>query len=122
MYKPYFLAFDRIRRFATDLDLEKYFDIYEISKMDVEDAQTLAQTEAASLEVFQGLHELKVSMQKLHTIRKVFLCCLLALDADGGKVDFTVWSTAADALTGISTLTANTVSTIDAILCEEEGR
>lgn len=121
MFAPYFQAFERIKPYAIETDLEKYFDIYEVNKTDVEDAQVLAAIDVGSLEDFQGLQNLKVGIQKLHMIRKIFLCSLLALDADGGKLDFSVWSSVAESLNILSRLTSNVVSTLSGILGEEEG-
>jgi hypothetical protein len=79
---------------AEEVDLDKYHDIYDISTADLEEADTgYSETDFDDAET---LKTLKVLLYRLHTTRRVFLCCLLALDADGGKPDFARWRTAVE--------------------------
>jgi hypothetical protein len=80
------------------MDLEKYYDIYDISDVDFDEAMLgYSETEFEDVE---SLRALKILAARFHTTRKVFLCCLMALDAHGGKPDFLRWSTAIDELHG----------------------
>ena len=105
-----------------DIDLEKYYDIYEISQSDIEEGGELAAPEVQDEEDFDTLRYLKLRLQTLHLIRKLYLCSLLALHADGGKSDFSTWTTASDSMQSLTVETKKMTSRIDKILREEEGR
>lgn len=87
----------------------------------MDEAQEFANAEVFESEEANSLTDLKSAMQKLHLIRKLFLCSLLALDADGGKSDFPRWAAATDTMRHISAETAKMTRTIDDILREEES-
>jgi len=122
MFSPYYDACQVLKPYAIDLDLEKYYDVYEISRTDMEDAELVGNLKPSGIEDADTLQDLKVGLQKLHVIRKLFLCTLLALSADGSKTDFQRWSAAVETMTGVSTMTAEMTSNIDKILGEEEGK
>ena len=121
MLSPHLQAFQSLRPLAVEVDLDKYYDIYEISRTDMDEAQEFANADGFESEEANSLTDLKNSMQKLHLIRKLFLCSLLALDADGGKSDFSRWAAATDTMRHISAETAKMMRTIDDILREEES-
>jgi len=121
-FAPYYEAYQSMKRQAVDLDLEKYYDVYEISRTDMEDAELVASVKASEIEDADTLQDLKVGLQKLHIIRKLFLCTLLALNADGSKSDFRRWSEATEAMNRVSFLTAKMIFDIDEILGDEEGK
>lgn len=104
---------------AELLDLEKYYDIYDISELDLQEAQLGSNKE--EFEDGESLRVLKLLAARFHTIRKVFLCCLLALDADGGKPDFFRWSTAVDELHAISEITKDSEIGLRQVLEQEES-
>jgi hypothetical protein len=105
---------------AEQLDLEKYYDVYDISDLDIQEArQGYAETE---FEDKESLRVLKILVARLHIIRKVFLCCLLALEADGGKPDFLRWSTAVDEINALASVTGEAEERLRRILSEEESR
>ena len=103
---------------AEQIDLEKYYDVYDISDLDIQEArQGYAETE---FEDKESLRVLKILVARLHTIRKAFLCCLLALEADGGKPDFLRWSTAVDEINALTSVTDEAEERLRRILGEEE--
>ncbi|KAL2048462.1 hypothetical protein N7G274_000374 [Stereocaulon virgatum] len=120
MFAPYYEAYEDLKPSAVDLDLEKYYDIYEISRTDMEDAELVAKVNASDIENANTLQDIKVGLQKLHIIRKLFLCTLLALDADGSNSDFQRWSMANEIMNHVNSLTSKTVIDIDEVLGEEE--
>lgn len=122
MFAPYYEAYQSIRLHAIDLDLEKYYDVYEISRTDMEDAELVANVKVSEIKDADTLQDLKVGLQKLHIIRKLLLCTLLALNADGSKSDFRRWSEATETMNRIASLTAKMVFDIDEILGDEEGK
>lgn len=122
MLSPYCKAYQNLRPLAEEVDLEKYYDIYEISRTDMDEAMEFANVEYFDSEEANSLTALKIALQKLHMIRKLFLCNLLALDADSGKLDFPRWAAATDTIRQISAETAKMTRTIDDILREEESK
>ena len=105
---------------VEELDLEKYFEVYELSPSDVHDVDTVeVRTDADDVE---SLKSLKASLYRLQTIRRIFLCSLLALDADGGKPDFTRWGIAVGEVQRLASLTAQSTEKLNRILNEEERR
>lgn len=122
MFSPYYRVYQSLKPFAATLDLDKYYDIYEISRTDLEDAELVANVEPAEIEDADALQDLKVGLQKLHIVRKLVLCTLLALDADGSKSDFRRWSVAVEMMDSVTTFTARMISNIDEVLGEEEGK
>jgi Mysoin-binding motif of peroxisomes len=98
--------------------LDKYNDIYDISTADLEEADRgYSETD------FDGegtLKNLKILLYRLHTTRRVFLCCLLALDADGGKPDFARWRTAVDEIERNEIVMKEAEETLKKNLVEEE--
>ena len=122
MFAPYYSAYENMKPLAVDLDLEKYYDIYEISRTDMEDAELVANVNISEIEDADTLQDLKVGLQKLQVIRKLFLCTLLALDADGSKSDFQRWSIATDNMNSVSSLTIKMICNIDEAMGDEEGK
>lgn len=120
----YYRAFEETRTLAVEADLEKYYDIYEISRtemLEVEGVKDVGSSESSdSSEV--TLRSFKVGSQKLHVSRKLFLCSLLALSADGSKVDFAKWSTATRIMDSLSVETSKATQEVDDILGAEEGK
>ena len=122
MLSPYYNVYQTLEPFATALDLEKYYDIYEISRTDLEQAKLVANVEPAEIQDADTLQDLKVGLQKLHILRKLVLCTLLALNADGSKLDFRRWTVAVESMSSITQLTAREISNIDVVMGEEEGK
>ncbi|KAL9070607.1 MAG: hypothetical protein Q9161_004778 [Pseudevernia consocians] len=120
MFSPYYRVYQNLKPFAATLDLDKYYDIYEISRTDLEDAELVGNVEPAEIEDADTLQDLKVGLQKLHILRKLVLCTLLALDADGSKSDFRRWSVAVEMMSSVTSLTVIMISNIDEVMGEEE--
>lgn len=109
-----------LKPYAEEMDLEKYCDIYDINESDFSEVmQGYADTEFDDAE---SIRILKLLAARFHTVRKIFLCCLMALDAHGGKPDFVRWSTAVDEIHGVTTVTDEAESRLHRILSEEESK
>jgi len=102
------------------MNLEKYYDIYDISEADSDDAM-LGYTEG-EFEDAESVRVLKLFAARFHAVRKIFLCCLMALDAHGGKPDFLRWSTALDEIHGVATTTTIAEARLRRIVSEEESK
>lgn len=106
------------RGFAEQTDLEKYLDVYEISDFDLSDANREFDTD--EFEDAESLRTLKIVSSRLHTMRKLFLCSLLALDASGEKQDLLRWTAAVEALRTVNASIEAACSKLRAVLSEEE--
>ena len=99
---PHNKAFAVLRELARGNDLDKYFEIYDVRQEDLQ--QMEFGIKESELEDVESLKVLKYLLQRMHTARKVFLCCLLALDANGGYSDFETWRTVVEQLKALSSL------------------
>jgi hypothetical protein len=98
--------------------LEKYLDVYDISNPDIQEAQMgYLESEFEDTETLKALRTLQY---RLSILRRVLLCSLLALDADGGKTDFARWRLAVQAMEPLALSTANWSEKINRTLGEEE--
>ena len=113
-------AYETLRPHATEVDFEKYCDIYEISQTDIQEAAELGFREQDETENWETLRALKISIHKLHLVKKLLLCTLLALDADGSEMDFARWSLAIDVMQTLASKSADAVVDLDKILGEED--
>ncbi|CAI6332133.1 unnamed protein product [Periconia digitata] len=99
-------------------DLEKYLDVYDVSNPDLQDAaQGYSEAEFEDAET---LKVLRVLQYRLFTLRRVYLCSLLALEADGGKPDFVRWRSVVDSLTTLAATTGDWSEKFNRVLGEEE--
>lgn len=81
---------DILKQLIQRDDLDKYLDVYEVSHPDLQEA-----FQGYSISEFEDAYTLKAlrSLQyRLSTLRRVYLCSLLALEADGKQPDLTRWS------------------------------
>jgi hypothetical protein len=107
-----------VKGFSEQLDLEKYYDVYDISDFDIADAlQGFSESEFDDTE---SLRTLKIAAARFHTIRKLVLCALLALPANGDDSDYLRWSTAVEGLRALNQITANSYEQLKSILTEQE--
>ena len=107
-----------LRPLTTDVDLEKYFDIYEISVTEIQEAERgFSPMEFDDAETLKAL---KILLHRLLTLRRIVLCCLLALDADGGRADLGRWGVAVEELHSLGSVTAEAEEQLRRILSEEE--
>jgi hypothetical protein len=109
-----------LKPLAEQLDLEKYYDMYDINDIDFSEAM-LAYSEA-EFEDPDSLRVLKILAARFHTTRKIFLCCLMALDANGGRADFPRWRTAVDEIQELTILTSEADERLRRTLSEEESK
>ena len=122
---PHVKAYKSLQGLTVEVDLERYHDMYELSRSDVEDVEDVVDVEATAnsneenTSNAESLKSLKISLHKLHIARKIFLCSLLALNADK-KHDFSSWALATRVMQSLSDESVAAAATLDRILCEEE--
>jgi len=103
--------------FSEQLDLEKYYDIYDVSDADITEA--LQGYSEERFEDLDSLITLKILAARFHTIRRIFLCGLISLDARGDSRDLLRWTTVVEALRSISRSTNASYERLKDILSEE---
>ena len=107
-----------LKQLIQEDDLEKYLDVYEISNPDLQEAgQGYSASEFEDAETLKALRTLQY---RLSTLRRVYLCSLLALEADGGKPDFTRWSTVVDSMLSLARPIGQWSEKFNRVLAEEE--
>ena len=109
-----------LKPLTEQLDLEKYYDIYDITDSDFSEAM-LGYSEN-EFEDIDSLRVLKILAARFHTTRRIFLCCLMALDANGEKSDFLRWTTAIDEIHALCATTTEAEERLRRILHEEESK
>lgn len=98
--------------------MEKYLDIYDISNPDLQDAaQGYSESE---FEDHETLKALRVLQYRLSTLRRVYLCSLLSLEADGGKPDFAKWSAVVDSMMILAAAAGDWTEKFNRIVQEED--
>lgn len=117
----YYRAYEETKVLAVEADLEKYYDIYEISRSEILEAEEFKDTDAMENSE-DTLKAFKTGLPKLYLARKLFFCSLLALGADGGKVDFTRWSNATKTMDILTIEAGKATQDIDEILGPAEGK
>ncbi|TVY59167.1 hypothetical protein LCER1_G000175 [Lachnellula cervina] len=115
----YIQAYTVLKPFTEEMDLEKYYDIYDICETDFTEAM-LGYSES-EFEDLESVRVLKILASRFFMSRKIILCCLMALDANGGKADFLRWSTAIDEIHGVTIATGEAEERLHRILSEEEN-
>lgn len=90
-------TYDTVRTLIDPDDLEKYFEVYDISPQDAAEAAG-----PDSLRVLEddgeSLKSLRLLSYRAGVLRRVMLSSLMALEADGGKPDFARWRMASEAM------------------------
>lgn len=110
-----------LKTLAVEADLDKYYDIYEITRTDREDTENHTTFENFGSADMESLKHLKLWLKRLQTVRKLLLCGLLALEADGSKSDFVRWPIAVETIKALSAETSVIISTVDEMLQEGDG-
>ncbi|KAL6168316.1 hypothetical protein ACJQWK_05966 [Exserohilum turcicum] len=99
-------------------DLEKYLDVYEISNPDLQEAAlSYSPSEFEDAETLKALRTLQY---RLSILRRVYLCSLLAMEADGGTSDFPRWSTVVDSMLFTARPVGQWTDKFNRVLSEEE--
>ncbi|TVY82737.1 Inheritance of peroxisomes protein [Lachnellula suecica] len=115
----YLQAYETLKPYTEEMDIEKYYDIYDISDTDFTEA--LLGYSESEFEDPDSVRVLKILASRFFMGRKMILCCLMALEAHGGKPDFLHWSTAVDEIHSVTTCTTEAEERLHRILSEEEN-
>ena len=90
-----------LRSMIDEDDLEKYFEIYDINAVDAREAAGPDSLKVLEDDV-ESLKSLRVLSYRAGVLRRVALCSLMSLEADGGKPDFARWRLANAAMQRMS--------------------
>ncbi|KAL8943132.1 MAG: hypothetical protein Q9216_001262 [Gyalolechia sp. 2 TL-2023] len=121
VYRGYRMAFEETKSLAVEADLEKYYDIYEISRSEMQEAEEFQNMHAVDLGD-DTLKAFKIGLYKLYLARKLFYCSLLALGADGGKVDSAKWLSATKTMDTLTVEGSKATQDMEEILGTGEGK
>jgi hypothetical protein len=94
--------------------------VYDITNPDLQEA-ALGCTEE-EFDDSDSLKVLRILQYRQTILRRVYLCSLLALEADGGKADFQRWRTVTTSMETLASITGTWSEKINAILTEEERK
>jgi hypothetical protein len=109
-----------LSQLADATDLEKYYDIYDVSVAHLRDAESALVDQ--ELDDQYSLRALRAGFGRLYAMRKGVLCCLLALRADGTKTDLPRWTTALEEIRELALVTGDKVTQMTNILKEEDRK
>lgn len=108
-----------LRVLIEEDDLDKYFEVYDISTADARD--TLSVDALSVLEDDpESLKSLRVLSYRAGIVRRVLLCSLMALEADGGKPDNYRWQIAIDVMRNLNKAVSASTERLRIILSETE--
>ncbi|EGD99067.1 hypothetical protein TESG_06424 [Trichophyton tonsurans CBS 112818] len=118
MLEKYLYVKQKLRPLVDDANLEKYYDIYEISQVELQAAESTVVDQ--SVDEKTSLRSLRSSFARLYTVRKSALCCLLALPADGGEADIARWSAATEEMHSVAGASAEWIEKLRGVLNEQD--
>jgi hypothetical protein len=102
---------------ATD-DVERYLEIYEVAEADVHEAVSGAVV--AELDDQESLRALRAVHLRFAILRRVFLCHLLSLQADGTAADAGPWREAVRAADGLAAACGDWAERVNAMVGTDE--
>lgn len=118
MLERYIRAQHILRPLSESANLAKYYDIYDVSEVDLAEVEA-AYAERATEDQY-SLRALRTLFGRLYIVRKSVLCCLLALGADGGGSDISRWSIAVEQMRDMAFITGENTQKMTNILNEED--
>lgn len=112
-------ASSMVKGLSEPLDLERYYDIYDINDLDMSDA--LQGYSEREFEDMESLKTLKAAASRFSILRKMYLCALLSIEAQGDETDFARWSTVLESLRILDDAAAECYTQLNSILSEEDS-
>lgn len=109
-----------LRPLTDSINLEKYYDIYDISREELANAESGLANRITNDQY--SLHALRTLFKGLHSVRKSILCCLLALSTDGRGSSIARWSTAIKQIRNLGTTTGAYTTKIADILSDGDRK
>lgn len=117
---PAFLnAVADLRPLVDDIILERFLDVYDVRNEDLREAG-FGYTENAE-EDPEGLKSLRLCQARYATLRRLLLCCLLSLDANGRSLNATRWRVAISQMELLATESKSQSEKLIMLLGDEES-
>lgn len=120
MLERYLQAQHILQPLTDDINLARYYDIYEVSLEELIEAESCLVDRETDDQY--SLRALRTLFGRLYGVRKSILCCLLALGADGGGSDIGRWSTAVEQMRNLAEVTGKNIRRMTDILNEEDSK
>ncbi|KAF2161889.1 hypothetical protein M409DRAFT_58670 [Zasmidium cellare ATCC 36951] len=108
-----------LRALIDDDDLEKFFEVYDISPQDAKEAAG-AEALSAIEDDMESLGALRVLSYRSGVLRRVTLCSLMALEADGGKPDMDRWEIATKTMRSLNQVISASAERVRKLLTDME--
>jgi NAD-dependent DNA ligase len=116
----YSAAYRALQPLIENEDLERYYDIYELSRAELQEVDpSCIETD---LEAAESLKSLKNLLNRLHSARKIVFCNLLALGTDDGSAECAKWSLAVDELQALASITRSSAQNLSDMLAEDDSK
>ncbi|KIW07704.1 hypothetical protein, variant [Verruconis gallopava] len=115
---PFLDACSDLRDLISEDDLDKYLDVYEITYQDITEAYQGFST--SEFEDPESLKALRILQARLNILRRVALCALLSMEADGARPDFDRWKTAVDTMERLAAVSGDWAEKMNKLLDEEQ--
>jgi hypothetical protein len=115
---PFLDACSDLRDLISEDDLDKYLDVYEITYQDITEAYLGFST--TEFEDAESLKALRILQARLNILRRVALCALLSMEADGARPDFTRWRTAVETMDRLAAVNGDWAEKMNKLLDEEQ--
>ena len=100
-------------------DLERYYEIYDVDAQDAKES-FMGEEGVDTEDEMESLKALRVLSYRAGVLRRVALCSLMALEADGGKPDFRRWRAATDVMQGMALLLGGSTDKLKQVLGDME--
>ena len=117
MLEQYLAAKTKLRRHADASNLTKYYDIYDFSPQELDDAESSLVDFSPAEEM--SLRSLSLLYHRLYAVRKSMLCCLLAFPVDGTQIDATRWGAAVEEMQRLATSSGDWIQRLTDILHQD---
>jgi hypothetical protein len=112
-------AITTLQTLIDEDNLDKYFEVYDIDPQDAKEA-----TGADALSVLEddpeSLKSLRVLSYRAGILRRITLCALMSVEADGGKPDFARWRAATNVMATLGSTTATCAEKLRSVLTDME--
>lgn len=111
---------DSLRALIDEDDLEKYLEVYDINSLDAKESCRADGIEEEGNDP-ESLKSLRVLGYRAGILRRVTLCSLMALEADGGTPDFYRWRVATDVMEAVGKVIGGSAEKMRQILNETDS-
>lgn len=117
----YIEACASLRSLISEDDLERFFDVYDISLQDARECLDKCTAMSILEDDPESLKSLRVLSYRAGVLRRVTLCSFMALEADGGHPDFPRWRSATSIIATLNSTISTSATRISSMLSEMES-